>query len=136
MAYLETLSAQVCGILTADGVQAFPEYGRRLDAIPQNTDFATVGSSSLKCETPLVTENGWYIPAAVTLRVRLHCRTQESADALAICMETVLLPGLLDRGYAVEQLTLGETAYSKTLDRLVREVQITLSAAILRRQLG
>ncbi len=136
MAYLETLSAQICGILTADGIAAFPEYARRLDALPQNADFATVGISSLKCEAPLVTENGWCIPAALTLRVRLHCRTEESADALAICTENVLLPGLLDRGYAVAGLTLGETAYSKALDRLVREVQITLSAAIVRRQIG
>ena len=132
MAYLETAVSQICALLTDNSVTAFPEYARRLGALPQE-DFVTVGIAQLHCETPLRQGAGWVIPAELTVRVRLHCKTQQSATRLAICIQTILLPGLLDGGYAIGALDVGAAEYVRSIDRLVREVTVVIPAAIVRR---
>lgn len=132
MAYLETFVSRVCGLLTRSGLTAYPDYARRLKAIPPDCEFLTVGAEKLTLDAPFSEGDSTVIPADLLLRVRLHCRTQESADGLSILFETVLLPELLDGGIAVGKAELTGTVYSKTLDRLVREVQIHVPALIIR----
>ena len=136
MAYLETLTAQITGILNDAGIEAYAEFAQGLEAPPNGAVFATVSIAAMHCGTPITLPDGSLTPAAVTVRVRLHCAVQENTDRLAICLQNVLLPALLDRGYAVSSLTLGEIAYSKTLDRMLREVHIEIPAAVLRRETG
>ena len=130
MAYLDTMLGQFCTVLRANGIEPVTEYERRLSPPPASAEFVTLGLPEIHCGSPMQYGTGKAIPADITLRLRFHCKTGKSADALLIRWELGLVPALLASGLSVTGCTLGPVTFDRELNRFLRECSVTVSAVI------
>jgi hypothetical protein len=135
MAYLETFLHGVTNRLSAAGVKALPEYALKLRPVPADTLFVTAAVGELRHEPPMPFAGGTAVPVSLTLRLRFHCRPEDGAEKLSIFWELTVLPLLLGMGLATASAVLGPPVYDRTLDRLVREAQVQIAAAVTQRPL-
>ena len=132
MAYLETITSGITADLQDAGLTAYTEYELQTAAVPNAAQFVTVGIAALKGDMPLSVPNGTAVPTDVRLRVRMHGRAGCDPDQLTMLWELYVLPVLMQSGFALGDMKLSEIRYDKTLDRLLREAEISVPALLTR----
>ena len=124
-----TAGALAAALLEKD-VCAYTEYALRNAPVPDDDVFVTVGTQScVYGEQAVRLGGGVTVPVCMTLRIRMHCKTNRNPDCLTALWYDCILPALAEMGLAVRGISLGACEYLKALDRLVQTAEITVSAA-------
>ena len=123
----ETLCGYFIDALNAAGIPAFSEYPQILKPMPAVPFFVTVACTAADFDRILNSFFGDAAPAAMTLRLRLHCRTDalfsEYADKTDACILDTVHEKMLD----LRKIRFGELHYVRQLDRLVRETLLDIT---------
>ena len=130
MAYLEAFISELIGTLRQAGYTACTEYELQTLPMPQDAQFVTAAVSKLSGDAPLASQNGTAVPMLLHLRFRIHGKVGSNPDLLTACWEQTLLPALLEAGYALTDIQLGETDYDKQLNRIVKEASASVTALL------
>lgn len=127
MAYLETVTEEITRALAAAGAEVYDEFRYPKAKLPVSECFVTVGIERFELSEPFSEK---YFPAILTLRIRLHTRTDSFPARTSILFELTVLPVLRLMGLSILRASLGELRYDMSLALYVREGKIEVSALL------
>ena len=116
----------ITALNTAD-IPAYPEYPQILKPLPAVPFFVTVACVAIDCDTPLPSVFGDAVPVVLTLRLRLHCRTDAAFTDYADQVDACILQTVQQKNLDLQKLRFGELHYVRQIDRLVRETLLDIS---------
>ncbi len=123
----DTLTNSFITALNTAGIPAYPEYPQILKPLPTVPFFVTVAYIAIDCDAPLQSVFGDAVPVVLTLRLRLHCRTDAAFTDYADQVDTCILQTVQQKNLDLQKLRFGELHYVRQIDRLVRETLLDIS---------
>lgn len=126
----ETVSSRLVDALRAAGIPAYPEYPQVLKPMPHVPFFVTAACAETLCGEPVNSSFGDAADVRLTIRLRMHCRTDYDPAELFARTEDCILHTIAAAHFDLRGIRTGELQYVPKLDRLVREMQITVGGTI------
>lgn len=126
----ETVSSRLMDALRAAGIPAYPEYPQVLKPMPHVPFFVTAACAETLCGAPVNSSFGDAADVRLTIRMRMHCRTDYDPADLFARAEDCILRTIAAAHFDLRGIRTGELQYVPKLDRLVREMQITVGGTI------
>lgn len=112
--------------LNAAGIPAYPEYPQILKPLPTAPFFVTVACTAMDFDAPLQSAFGDVMPLSLTLRLRLHCRTDAAFTDYAEQVDVCILQTAQQNQLDLRRMRFGELHYVRQIDRLVRETLLDI----------
>lgn len=107
--------------LNAAGIPAFREYPQILKPIPAAPFFVTAACTDAELDAAVPSFFGDAVPAKLTVRLRLHCRTDARFSEYADLTDACILHTVQQNQLDLRKIRFGELHYVRQLDRLVRD---------------
>lgn len=126
----ETVSSRLIDALNAAGIPAFPEYPQTQMPVPAVPCFVTAACAESACSAPVDSSFGEALPLLLTVRLRLHCRTDCDAAGYAARTDACILHAIREAHFDLRGLRQGELHYVKQLDRLVQETNLSIGGTL------
>ena len=126
----ETVSSRLMDALRAAGIPAYSEYPQVLKPMPHVPFFVTAACVETLCGEPVNSSFGDAADVRLTIRMRMHCRTDYDPAELFARAEDCILRTISAAHFDLRGIRTGELQYVPKLDRLVREMQITVGGTI------
>ncbi len=126
----ETVSSRLMDALRAAGIPAYPEYPQVLKPMPHVPFFVTAACAETLCGEPVNSSFGDAADVRLTIRMRMHCRTDYDPADLFARAEDCILRTIAAAHFDLRGIRTGELQYVPKLDRLVREMQIIVGGTI------
>ena len=126
----ERISSRLIEALRAAGIPAYPEYPQILRPLPPDPFFVTAACTEAVCGAPVETLFGDAVTASLTIRLRMHCRTDNDPAAFAEKTEQCILQTLRDAACDLRGIRQVELHYVRELDRLVCEVLLQTDGTV------
>lgn len=126
----EAVSSRLIAALKNDGIPAFPEYPQIKKPMPPVPFFVTAACTDIDCGMPVNSSFGNAHLAALTFRIRFHCRTDCDPAEYQNKAENCILHALHDANYDLRSFRRGDLQYNRQLDRLICEMKICIGGTL------
>lgn len=127
------LTAQLIAALRENGVPAFPEFPHHARRIPSGC-FVTIAAACADVADAVPADGGFAFPLTLHIRMRAHAPAYDDVRAFAAHALELLISALTVLQCDVRKMQCGEVRYQNTVDRLVRETEITVGGVLFCRQ--
>ena len=124
----ENLIAQLLSALNAAGFPSYSEYPAM--QMPNACFFITAAANECRFGEAVPCTDGTAAPAAVTLRLRYHCKPDADFELHAAEADSALYSALLAANCDIRGAQRDPMHYNKLLDRTICETRIELNGLL------
>ena len=124
------ITASLIAALRAEEIPAFAEYPQCIKQVPPDPCFVTAACAEAAGGEPVDSLFGDAVTASLTLRLRLHFRTDTVPAAYCAKIQQCILRVLSEEHYDFRGWQQGDLHYVSQLDRLVCEVKLRFGATV------
>lgn len=126
----DRITAGLLEALQAEGIPAYPEYPQILKPLPADPFFVTAACTEASGGAPLESLFGDAVTVMLTLRLRLHCKTDTDPEEYSARTMRCILHVLETDHSDLRGMQQGALRYDRQLDRLVCEVQLRIGGTV------